>query len=130
MQELLGRIADAHGVTIALIGIGTVFAALVTIWLFTEVFSRVFRRFSADAPDIENGQRPAVVESEVMAAAPSEKPREDESSPGDPLEAHVAAIAVALEIRRRNKAAARPEGRPASAWKLQGRLSQMSNLPR
>ena len=50
--------------------------------------------------------------------------------PGDSVEEQVAVIAAALIARKRKQLAARKPAAPFSAWKLQGRLALMRNLPR
>ena len=128
MSGIYTSIAEAHGIAITLIGIGTVFAVLAAVWIFTEVFSRIFDRTRAGY-STRDEEKDAVPETTGQAAS-ARITIEGEGTASDPVEAHVAAMAVALEMLKEKRSSARRTGPAASEWKIQGRISLMNNLPR
>ncbi|HPM78615.1 MAG TPA: OadG family protein [bacterium] len=105
-------IASAHGIQITLVGMGTVFAALVLMSLFTSLFNKIFARRQT--------------EEETGAEPPPCPPPVKTQTPAKTLEASrrkAAAIAVAVALVEMTKAQAvfQPVEAPGNAWRTDGR---------
>ncbi len=105
-------IAAAHGFQITLVGMGTVFSALILMALFTSLFNKIFARRHT--------------EDETIAEPPPCPPPADTQAPAKALEAgrrKAAAIAVAVALVEMAKAQAvfKPIDAPGNAWRMDGR---------
>ena len=135
-MSLFSAISEAEGWYVAVIGIGTVFVALIAVWLVTEGYAYLFRRWRSD----KNGSsltsdrvsRPPETRNPSLASSVGQTAASEEASL-DSEEATVAVIAAVIKTvqEKRARRPARDERAPGmNPWVLEGRLRAMHNLPR
>lgn len=135
-MNVLEKITEANGWEMSVAGILTVFVALVCIWFFVAVYSRIMDKFASkektgEAPDTLHKKSDPVtaavtVNNEIEPAPEMSEPADDF------LPKMAAAAAVSVFIKRRKERFMALLPKPAQAvnlWKATARVQGLSNLP-
>ncbi len=123
-MEIWVRIGEANGFGTAVIGISVVFMALTTIWLATEAYVWLFRKWKNGG----NGKELHVPEPEVGVS--KQIASEDKQADAEAIVAMIAAV-IDEENKQRRKHAMGPEPEgEVNPWVMEGRLRAMTQKPR
>ena len=132
MEQIMARVSEAHGWTMTVAGIGTVFLTLICIWLFITIFSKFTTVETAKQPGSASKPpepKPAPQESLDDPATAQETVGPVQADDTVARMAAAAALTVYLKRRKTRSVGAIVSGAAGDPWLATGRLEGLHNQP-